>query len=49
MANSSTRNIYELLTAVDQQSVFGVLYNGDTTLQKEANDLFDALNKAGAI
>ena len=49
MANNTTRNVYELLKAVDQQAVFGVLYNGDTTLQKEANDLFDALNKAGSI
>src|SRR5262249_1044002 len=44
--NNSTLNVYELLKAVDPQTVFG--YNGDTTLQKEANDLFDALNKAGA-
>jgi hypothetical protein len=49
LADNSTRNVYELLKAVDQQSAFGSLYNGDTTLQKEANDLFDALNKAGAI
>jgi hypothetical protein len=48
-ANNTTRNVFELLKAVDQQSVFGVLYNGDTTLQKAANDLFDALNRAGAI
>jgi hypothetical protein len=49
MANNTTRNVYELLRAVDQQAVFGVLYNGDTTLQREANDRFDALNKAGSI
>jgi hypothetical protein len=49
VANNTTRNVYELLTAVDQQAVFGVPYNGDTTLSKQANNLFDALNKAGAI
>jgi hypothetical protein len=49
VANNTTRNVYELLKAVDQQSAFGSLYNGDTILQMEANDLFDSLNKAGAI
>jgi hypothetical protein len=49
VANNTTRNVYELLKAVDQQAVNGVLHNGDTTLQKEANNLFDALNRAGAI
>jgi hypothetical protein len=37
------------LEAVNQQAVNGVLHATSTTLQKEANDLFDALNKAGAI
>jgi hypothetical protein len=49
VANNTTRNVHELLRAVDQQSAFGSLYSGDTTLQKEANDLFDALNNAGTI
>jgi hypothetical protein len=49
VANNTTLNVYELLVAVNQQSAYVVLYNGNTTLQKEANDLFDALNKAGAI
>jgi len=49
VANNTTRNVYKLLKAVDQQSAFGSLYNGDTTLPKEANDVFDALNRAGAI
>jgi hypothetical protein len=34
---------------VNRQAVNGWLYNGETTLSKEANDLFDALNKVGAI
>jgi hypothetical protein len=49
VANNVTRNVYELLRGVDQQVVLGTLYDGDNTLSKEANDLFDALNKAGAI
>ncbi len=49
VANNTTLNVYEMLEAVDRQSVYGVLYNGDTTLRKEANGLFDALNKAGSI
>ncbi len=48
VATKTTLNVYEILRAVDRQAVNGVLYNGDTTLQKEANDLFDALNQAGA-
>jgi hypothetical protein len=49
VANGTTRNVYELLEAVDRQAVNGVLYNGDKALRTEANDLFDALNKAGGI
>jgi hypothetical protein len=49
VANNSTRNIYELLRAVDQQAVFGFLYNGDTNLRQEANALFNALNQAGTL
>jgi hypothetical protein len=47
--NNTTLNVFELLKAADRQVVNGVLYNGDKTLRNEANDLFDALNKAGAI
>jgi hypothetical protein len=49
VANNSTLNVYELLRAVDHLAVSGVLYNGNKTLRTEANDLFDALNHAGAI
>jgi hypothetical protein len=48
-ANNAMLNVYEQLKAVDQQAVNDVRYDGDTTLSKEANDLFDALNQAGAI
>ena len=49
VANNTMLNVYELLKAVDRQAVYGVLFSGDKTLRKEANDLFDALNQAGAI
>jgi hypothetical protein len=49
VADKTTLNAYALLEAVDRQAVNGVLYHGDTTLRKDANDLFDALNKAGSI
>jgi hypothetical protein len=49
VANKTTLNVYELLQAVNRQAVNSVLYNGDKTLRNEATDLFDALNKAGAI
>jgi hypothetical protein len=38
--NNSTRNVFELLLAVNNKAVKGVLYNGNTTLQSEAADLF---------
>jgi hypothetical protein len=49
VANNTTRNVYELLLAVNQQAVNGVLDNGNTTLQAEAADLFNLLSKAGNI
>jgi hypothetical protein len=47
--NGSTRNVYQLLKAVNQRAVQGVLYNGDEALRQEATDLFDAINSAGGI
>jgi hypothetical protein len=49
VANNTRRNVYELLAGVNDQAVFGVLYNGDKTLRNEAADLFDVLLKAGSI
>jgi hypothetical protein len=49
VANNTTRNIYQLLKAVNQMALNGVLYNGDATLRKQATDLLDALNNAGSI
>jgi hypothetical protein len=49
VANNTTLNVYQLLQAVDQRAVNGVLYNGNTTLRQKAADLFAALNDAGDI
>jgi hypothetical protein len=49
VANSTTLDVYQLLQAVYQRAVRGVLYNGDTTLRQKAADLFAALNDAGGI
>jgi hypothetical protein len=48
-ANNSTMTVMDLLLAVNQRAVNGVLYNGDQTLRSEANDLFSAINQAGDI
>jgi hypothetical protein len=49
VANGTTRNVYQLLLAVNQQAVNGVLYNGNATLRQQATDLIDAVNNAGGI
>jgi hypothetical protein len=49
VANNTTRNVYQLLLAVNRRAVNGVLYNGDATLRQQASDLFDALNSAGGL
>jgi len=49
VAKNKTLTGMDLVLATNKQSVNGVLYNGDRTLRNEANDLFDALNQAGAI
>jgi hypothetical protein len=49
VANNTTRNVYQLLLAVNQKAANGVLYNGNATLQTQAAALFYALNTAGGI
>jgi hypothetical protein len=42
VANNTTRNVYELLLAVNNQASNGILYNGNpmqSTLQGEAGDI----------
>ena len=47
--NRTTLNVYQLLLAVNNNAVKGVLYNGNATLRLDAADLFTGLNKAGGI
>jgi hypothetical protein len=47
--NLTTLNVYELLLAVNQRAVGGVLYNGDMYLRTQAQLIFDALNVAGGV
>jgi hypothetical protein len=52
VANNTTRNVSELLLAVNNQASNGILYNGNpmqSTLQGQAGDLFTSLNQAGDI
>jgi hypothetical protein len=49
VANNGTLNVYELLLAVNQRAVNGMLYNGDKTLRQNAADLFASLDQAGDI
>jgi hypothetical protein len=47
VANFTTLNAYQLLQAVNQGAVNGVLYNGNVLLSLEAAVLFDILNSGG--
>ena len=47
VANNSTLNVYQILLAINQQAVNGVLYNGNAALRDEAEDLAERLNKVG--
>jgi hypothetical protein len=49
VANNTTRNVDDLLLAVNKKAMKGVLDNGDATLQAQAADLFHALNQAGSL
>lgn len=49
VANNTTMTVLDLLLATDDQSVNGLLYNGNVTKRQKANDLFSAINQAGNI
>jgi hypothetical protein len=49
VANNTTMTVTDLLLATDAEAVNGGLYNGNTTLRNQANNLYTALNEAGAI
>ncbi|MHB1421825.1 MAG: hypothetical protein ACYC3I_01245 [Gemmataceae bacterium] len=44
VSNHTTLNVYQLLLAANEQAVNGVLYNGNAKLQRQADQVFDALN-----
>ena len=49
VANNTTMTVMDLLLATDAQAVNGVLYGGNTTRRKEANDVYSALNEGGGL
>lgn len=49
VADNSVLTVLDLLKATDAQAVGGLLYNGDATLRKEANNIYSAINEEGDI
>jgi hypothetical protein len=49
VANNSVLTVLNLLKATDAQAIGGLLYNGDDTLRKEANNVYNAINEEGDI
>jgi hypothetical protein len=49
VANNTTLTVMDLLLATDAQAVNGVLYGGNATRRKEANDVYSALNEGGGL
>lgn len=47
--NSTTLNVYQLLLVVDMQAKNGVLYNGETSLESEADNVFTSINEEGHL
>ncbi|HKI32219.1 MAG TPA: hypothetical protein VKA46_10150 [Gemmataceae bacterium] len=47
VANGTTLNVSQLLRAVNQRAVNGVLYNGDANLRDLCENLFGLLNETG--
>jgi hypothetical protein len=47
VANNTTMNVYDILIAINQRAVNGVLYNGDAGLRGLCEDLCERLNRAG--
>jgi hypothetical protein len=46
VANNTSLTVSQMLTAVNNQAVDGVLFNGDAHLRDLAEDLFERLNRA---
>jgi hypothetical protein len=48
-ADNTTMTVLDLLLAADAQAVNGVLYGGNAALRNKANNVFSAVNQAGAV
>jgi streptogramin lyase len=49
VANNSVLTVLDLLKATDAQAIGDLLYNGDDTLRKEANNIYSTINERGGI
>jgi hypothetical protein len=49
VANNTTLNVYQLVQAVNNKAVNGVLYGGNATWQAQCANLFNSLDQAGSI
>ena len=49
MANNTSLRVIDLLLAADAQAINGVLYGGNASKRKMANDVFSAVNQAGGL
>jgi len=49
VGNNSTITVLQALQGANNQAVNDVLYNGNTSLGNEANDIFDMINQGGDI
>jgi hypothetical protein len=47
VANHTTLNVYDILSAINQRAVNGVLYNGNAALRDLCEDMCERLNHAG--
>jgi hypothetical protein len=49
VANNSVLTVMDLLMAVNNQAVNGVLYNGNATLRGQSTNVFGGISQAGGI
>jgi hypothetical protein len=49
VANGTTLTVFAILEGADSLAVNGVLYNGDSTLRKEALNVFSGINSLGGL
>jgi hypothetical protein len=49
VANNTSMEVLDILSACDLRAVNGVLYSGNTSLRNMANTVFDGINQQGDI